>query len=81
MVSMPQKPPLSVRMSEELVARVEQWAGDHGCKRNAAIIQLVELGLRGPVRAQVTLPDDKPSGGFLSKVPLLKGGRLMDPKR
>lgn len=39
--------PLSLRVPADLQARVESYATDHGLKYRAALIALVELGLRG----------------------------------
>lgn len=37
--------PLSLRLPTDLVARVEAWAAQQDCARNAAVISLIERGL------------------------------------
>jgi hypothetical protein len=38
-------PPLSTRLPQEVLDRVDQWAADHDCTRSVAAAKLIELGL------------------------------------
>jgi hypothetical protein len=45
------QPPLSTRVSKEVLDRVDQWATDNDCTRSVAAAKLIELGLdAGPRR-------------------------------
>jgi predicted DNA-binding protein len=46
-MAQPKKPPLAVRVSDDLKARIDAWATDHGLKRNSAVVALIESGLAG----------------------------------
>lgn len=42
----PKKPPVSIRISDELIASVAGWAKKRKITRNAAYAQLLEAGLK-----------------------------------
>ncbi len=41
----PKKSPVSLRIPEATMVRVEKWASEQGIPRNAAYVQLIERGL------------------------------------
>jgi hypothetical protein len=43
-------PSRSIRLSDDLVARVDRWASGEGIKRSEAIRRLVELGLKAKAK-------------------------------
>lgn len=42
----PKQPPVSIRISDDLKARVAEWANKRKVTRNAAYAQLLEAGLK-----------------------------------
>jgi hypothetical protein len=55
-MAQPKKPPFSVRLSDDLSARLEAWATDQGLNRNAAVKALIERGLDEAIRYAPVLP-------------------------
>jgi hypothetical protein len=55
-MAQPKKPPVSIRIPDELVERVKAWADQEGVTRNAAYIALITRGLSGPVAAVESEP-------------------------
>jgi len=59
----PKKPPLSIRLGDVRLAKVDAYALKHGLKRHAAVLELLDVALDGPFRVATQRPTPKPVPG------------------
>lgn len=62
----PTAPPLSVRFGDVRLAEIDAYATKHGLKRHAAILELIDVGLKGLSWVACQRPTPKPIPGSLA---------------
>lgn len=78
-MSQPKVPPLSVRLGEARLAKIDAYAVKHGLKRHGAVLELLDIALEGRISVAAQRPTPKPLPGSivaLRKPPVPYGSRL-----